>query len=68
MTEILQAVSTVGFPIVACSFLYRMMNTTMKENTAAMQELTQAITSMEASDRELKETILRMSGGNTNGN
>lgn len=41
--EIVNAIGTVGFPIVACCALFWMINTTMKELTGAINKLTNAI-------------------------
>lgn len=44
--ELVQAISTVGFPIVCCCALFWMINTTMKELKSAIIGLTQSITLM----------------------
>lgn len=44
--ELVQAISTVGFPIVCCCALFWMINTTMKELKDAIAGLTQSITMM----------------------
>lgn len=44
--ELVQAINTVGFPIVCCCALFWMINTTMKELKAAIIGLTQSITLM----------------------
>lgn len=44
--ELIQAISTVGFPIVCCCALFWMINTTMKELKDAIAGLTQSITLM----------------------
>lgn len=44
--EFVQAVSTVGFPIVCCCALFWMINTTMKELKDVIASLTQSITLM----------------------
>ena len=41
--EVLTAISTVGFPIVACGALYYMINTTMKELTNVINKLDKTI-------------------------
>lgn len=41
---ITQAISTVGFPIVAFLLMYRMARETIKENTEAVNELRQELT------------------------
>lgn len=44
--DLVQAISTVGFPIVCCCALFWMINTTMKELKTAIICLTQSITLM----------------------
>ncbi len=44
--ELVQAISTVGFPIVCCCALFWMINTTMKELKDVIASLTQSITLM----------------------
>lgn len=44
--EILSAIGTVGFPIVACGALFWMINKTMRELTSAVNNNTQAINIM----------------------
>jgi len=44
--ELIQAISTVGFPIVCCCALFWMINTTMKELKDVIAGLTQSITLM----------------------
>ena len=41
--EILQAIGSVGFPIVACGGLFWMVNTTMKELTQVINNLNDSI-------------------------
>lgn len=41
--ELVQAISTVGFPIVCCCGLFWMINTTMKELKEAIVGLTQTV-------------------------
>lgn len=41
--EILSAIGTVGFPIVACGALFWMINKTMRELTSAVNNNTAAI-------------------------
>ena len=45
-TEIVNAIGSVGFPIVACGALFWMVNTTMKELTSAINDLSKSITTM----------------------
>ena len=42
-TDIINAIGSVGFPIVACGALFKMVNTTMKELSYAINELTKSI-------------------------
>lgn len=42
--NVLTAISTVGFPIVACGGLYWMINKALKELTSAVNNNTSAIT------------------------
>ncbi len=43
INEITNAIGSVGFPIVACGALFWMINTTMKELTHAITELTESL-------------------------
>lgn len=43
VSEVTNAIGSVGFPIVACGALFWMINTTMKELTGAITELTKSI-------------------------
>ena len=40
MTDVIQAISTVGFPIVAFLLIFWQSTTIIKANTAALKELT----------------------------
>lgn len=55
--EIVQAISTVGFPIVCCCGLFWMINTSMKELKDAIIGLNQSITLM--NDRMKRENETR---------
>ena len=44
--DLVQAISTLGFPIVCCCALFWMINTTMKELKDVIASLTQSITLM----------------------
>jgi hypothetical protein len=46
--ELVQAISTVGFPIVCCCGLFWMINTTMKELKEAITGLTQTVSLLNA--------------------
>lgn len=43
MIELMDAISTVGFPIVAFMLMYRMANQTIKQNTQALQNMRQEL-------------------------
>ena len=55
-TDIINAIGSVGFPIVACGALFWMVNTTMKELSTAINELTKSIQKMN-NDREVIEGV-----------
>lgn len=57
--NIVNIITSVGFPIVACWYLATTLNKSMQEMTKSQQDLTNAIVGMQQSDRELKETIER---------
>lgn len=46
MNEAVQLISTVGFPIVCVMFLWKYVNTTMKEFTETMRENTAILTKL----------------------
>lgn len=50
---IVQAIGSVGFPIVACCGLFWMINTSMKELTGAINNLNASITKIILKDREV---------------
>ena len=43
MDTYVQYIGTLGFPIVACYFMWRYINTTMKDFTTTMQENTKIL-------------------------
>lgn len=45
-TEILSAISTIGFPIVAFYLMYRMVNEQIRENTKAINNNTNLMTQL----------------------
>lgn len=49
---ITQAIGSVGFPIVACGALFWMINTTMKELTGAITELSKSIAATQKDEVE----------------
>lgn len=50
--EIMQAISTVGFPIVACCVLFYLYDKTLREVVATLQEVSNTL-------REVSETLKR---------
>lgn len=53
--ELVQAISTVGFPIVCCCGLFWMINTTMKELKEAIIGLTQTVSLINARMEQTNE-------------
>lgn len=53
--ELVQAISTVGFPIVCCCGLFWMINTTMKELKEAIVGLTQTVSLINARMEQTNE-------------
>lgn len=53
--EFVQAISTVGFPIVCCCGLFWMINTTMKELKEAIVGLTQTVSLINARMEQTNE-------------
>lgn len=51
-TEIINAIGSVGFPIVACGALFWMINTTMKELKQAIDQLSDAINGIKEGDHD----------------
>lgn len=49
-TEIMQAISTVGFPIVACCILFYLYDKTLREVVSTLQDVSQTL-------REVAETL-----------
>lgn len=45
-TELMQAISTVGFPIVACCVLFYLYDKTLREVVSTLQEVTQILRSV----------------------
>lgn len=59
INEIISLISSVGFPIIACIFMWRFISTTLKEFTNTMVQNTTVLT-------KLAEKIDKDSGGTTN--
>lgn len=56
METAVSLISSVGFPIVCCFFLWRYINSTLKEFTATMAENTQMISKLiDRLDRDEKD-------------
>jgi len=50
---IVQAIGSVGFPIVACCGLFWMINTSMKELTGAINNLNASIVKLTLTEKEV---------------
>lgn len=46
VNEIISLVSSVGFPIIACVFMWRFISTTLKEFTSTMVQNTAVLTKL----------------------
>ena len=57
MNEIVQVISTVGFPIAAAGAMFWLVNATIKDNTAAVNSLKESLVSLAASIEALKDII-----------
>lgn len=53
--DIVNLIGSVGFPIVACSALFWMINTTMKELTDAITDLKNVIINIQTHEKEASE-------------
>jgi hypothetical protein len=56
LNEILQAISSVGFPIAACVYMMVVNNKTIKENTAATNTMVEL----------MKNVLAHLNGGASN--
>jgi len=54
-TDVLTAISTVGFPCVACYFMFDLCKGTIKENTTAITSLQETIVDMKATVETLSK-------------
>ena len=55
-TDITNLIGSMGFPIVACGALFWMINTTMKELTSVIQDLSDSIKNIpNDAERQTKE-------------
>ena len=57
MNEIVQVISTVGFPIAAAGAMFWLVNATIKDNTAVVNSLKESLVSLTASIESLKDII-----------
>lgn len=55
MDEIITLISNVGFPIAAFCAMYYMCNTTLKENTKAVNDCTELIREITTQKKEEKD-------------
>lgn len=53
-TEVINSISTVGFPIVACYFMYKFSRETIDRNTQATTELSKCVAEL----KTMVETIM----------
>ena len=59
-SDVITIINSVGFPIVACSALFWLLNTTVKENTSANNNLAEGLQEVSATLRKLDETLARV--------
>ena len=59
-SDIVTIINSVGFPIVACGALFWLLNTTVKENTAANAELAKGMQEVSSTIGKLDETLGRI--------
>lgn len=50
--ELMQAIGSVGFPIVACGALFYMINTSLKELSTSLNSMTSVLTRIDEKIRE----------------
>lgn len=60
MNEIVQVISTVGFPIAAAGAMFWLVNVTIKDNTSIVSSLKESLISLTASIESLKDIITGM--------
>lgn len=63
--EIVTLISTVGFPIVACVFMWRFISTTLKDFTETMVQNTAVLSKLA---EQIDRAIERTSGGKNDDN
>lgn len=58
INTISQLVGSLGFPILACVFLFKFLTQTMKENTAALNTLSDTIADLKATMQNITTYII----------
>ena len=58
VNEVLNSIGSLGFPIVACIFLFKFLTQTMKENTAALNQLSDTISDLKATMQNITTYII----------
>lgn len=56
--EITTVIGSLGFPIVACIFLFKFLTQTMKENTAALDNLSETISELKSTMEHITTYII----------
>ena len=58
VNELVTLIGSLGFPIVACIFLFKFLTQTMKENTAALDKLSDTISDLKATMQHITTYII----------
>ena len=58
INEVMNSIGSLGFPIVACIFLFKFLTQTMKENTAALNQLSDTISDLKATMQHITTYII----------
>lgn len=58
INQISQLVGSLGFPILACVFLFKFLTQTMKENTQALNTLSDTIADLKATMQHITTYII----------
>lgn len=58
INQISQLVGSLGFPILACVFLFKFLTQTMKENTQALNALSDTIADLKATMQNITSYII----------
>ena len=62
MTQIMQAISTVGFPIVCAAAMFWLVNTTVKDNTEMVRGLKESLITLTSTIDGLRELVQKVTG------